>query len=178
LTGLFNRRYMAESLAQEQYRIKRSETHLAALMIDIDHFKVFNDKFGHDGGDAVLRAIGDFLKKHVREGDVACRYGGEEFMLILSPVTAEGARQRAEQVREDATRLVVDHLTPKGDAITLSLGIAMFPDHACDATGLIKAADVALYQAKRSGRNRVVMFSDSTVPAAARIPRAENGTSV
>jgi len=99
LTGLFNRRYMEEALAQEHHRSRRNDAQLAAIMIDVDHFKQFNDTFGHDGGDAILRALGAFLKKHVRGSDIACRYGGEEFLLILSPSTPEGARQRAETIR-------------------------------------------------------------------------------
>lgn len=157
LTGLFNRRYMEEALAQEQHRTKRNDAQLAVIMIDIDHFKQFNDNFGHDGGDAILRALGAFFKKHVRGSDIACRYGGEEFILILSPSTAEGARQRAEKIREDASLLSASHAKRDLGAITLSLGVAIFPDHAADAAAIIKAADVALYHAKRDGRNRVVM---------------------
>lgn len=157
LTGLYNRRYMEEALAQEQHRSKRNAVQLAAIMIDIDHFKQFNDNFGHDGGDAVLRALGEFLKKHVRGSDIPCRYGGEEFILILSPSTAEGARLRAEKIREGAKLLSVSHGNQDLGAITLSLGVAMFPESAGDGQALIKAADVALYQAKRGGRDRVVM---------------------
>ena len=160
LTGLFNRRYMEEALAQEQHRTKRNAAQLAVIMIDIDHFKQFNDNFGHDGGDAILRALGAFFKKHVRGSDIACRYGGEEFILILSPSTAEGARQRAEKIREDARLLSVSHANRDLGAITLSLGVAIFPDHASEAAAIVKAADVALYQAKRSGRNRVVLFAE------------------
>ena len=159
LTGLFNRRYMEEALAQEQHRAKRNDTQMAVIMIDIDHFKVFNDTYGHDAGDAVLRELGAFFKKHVRGGDIACRYGGEEFILILSPSTAAGARQRAENIREDAALLSVKHAGRDLSAITLSLGLAIFPDHASEAAALIKAADVALYQAKGEGRNRVVMYA-------------------
>jgi diguanylate cyclase (GGDEF)-like protein len=157
LTGLFNRRYMEEALAQELHRTKRNDAKLAVIMIDIDHFKQFNDTFGHDGGDAVLRALGAFFKKHVRGSDIACRYGGEEFILILSPSTAEGARQRAEKIREGAGLLSVNHANRDLGAITLSLGVAIFPDHASDVAAIIKAADVALYHAKRDGRNRVAM---------------------
>ena len=96
-------------MAQVQHRTKRNDAQLAVIMIDIDHFKQFNDNFGHDGGDAILRALGAFFKKHVRGSDIACRYGGEEFILILSPSTAEGARQRAEKIREDARLLNVSH---------------------------------------------------------------------
>ena len=159
LTGLFNRRYMEEALEQEQHRAKRHETQLAVIMIDIDHFKKFNDNFGHDGGDAVLRALGTFFKKHVRGSDIACRYGGEEFILILSPSTAEGAQQRAEKIRKDAGLLRVSHANQDLGAITLSLGMAIAPDHASESDSIVKAADVALYQAKANGRNRVVMFS-------------------
>ena len=164
LTGLFNRRYMEEALAQEQHRAKRNDAQLAVILIDIDHFKQFNDNFGHDGGDAVLRALGAFFKKHVRGSDIACRYGGEEFMLILSPSTAEGALRRAEKIREDAKLMSVNHANQDLGAITLSLGVAIFPDHAAEPAALIKAGDVALYQAKCSGRNRVVMFEEKAAP--------------
>jgi diguanylate cyclase (GGDEF)-like protein len=157
LTGLFNRRYMEEGLAQEQHRTTRNAVQLAVIMIDIDHFKLFNDNFGHDGGDAILRALGEFFKKHVRGSDIACRYGGEEFILILSPSTAEGARLRAEKIRENAAQLRVTHAKVDLGPITLSLGVAIFPDHGTDTAAIIKAADIALYQAKRDGRNRVVV---------------------
>ncbi|MEO8143107.1 MAG: diguanylate cyclase [Betaproteobacteria bacterium] len=162
LTGLFNRRYLEEALALELHRTKRNHAQLAVIMVDIDHFKKFNDTFGHDGGDAVLRALGAFLKEQVRGSDIACRYGGEEFMLILSPSTAEGARQRAEKIRADVVNLRVSHGNRDLGAITLSLGVAIFPDHAADAPGLAKAADVALYQAKTGGRNRVVLSAPSS----------------
>ena len=162
LTGLFNRRYMEEALALELHRSKRNAAQLAVIMIDIDHFKRFNDNFGHDGGDAVLRSLGNFLKNQVRGSDIACRYGGEEFILILSPSTAEGARLRAEKIRADAEQLSVNHAGRDLGAITLSLGVAVFPDHASEAAATVKAADVALYQAKSGGRNRVVMFAPGT----------------
>ncbi|CAK0780959.1 Sensor domain-containing diguanylate cyclase [Gammaproteobacteria bacterium] len=158
LTRLFNRRYMEEVLVQEQHRTKRNNAQLAVIMIDIDHFKQFNDNFGHDGGDAILRALGDFLKKHVRGSDVACRYGGEEFILILSPSSAEGALRRGEKIREDAGLLRVYHANQDLSAITLSLGVAIYPDQGNSPEDIIKAADIALYRAKCSGRNRVVMF--------------------
>ena len=165
LTGLFNRRYMEEALAQELHRTQRNAAQLAVIMIDIDHFKKFNDNFGHDGGDAVLRELGAFFKKHVRGSDIACRYGGEEFMLILSPSTAEGARQRAEKIREGVKLLSVSHANRDLGAVTLSLGVAIFPDHASEAAALVKAADVALYQAKSGGRDRVVMSVQKALQA-------------
>jgi diguanylate cyclase (GGDEF)-like protein len=157
LTGLFNRRYMEEVLAQEFHRAKRLSTQVAAIMIDIDHFKRFNDEFGHDAGDAVLRELAHFLLKHVRGGDIACRYGGEEFILILSPTTAEGAEARARQICEGARHVSVKHANQTLGAITLSLGVATFPDQAATAEELVKAGDVALYEAKRAGRDRVVV---------------------
>ena len=160
LTGLVNRRYMEEALAQEQYRARRNGLKMAVIMIDIDHFKCFNDQFGHDGGDAVLRALGGFLKEQVRGSDIACRYGGEEFVLLLSPATAEGARLRAETIRVGAAQLAVIHGQRALGPISLSLGVAMFPEHGADAAAIIKAADVALYQAKNGGRDRVVMAPD------------------
>jgi diguanylate cyclase (GGDEF)-like protein len=157
LTGLFNRRYMEEALAQELHRAKRLSTQVAAIMIDIDHFKRFNDGFGHDAGDAVLRALGRFFLDQIRGSDIACRYGGEEFILILSPATAEGAEARARQICEGARQVGVKHANQNLGAITLSLGVATFPDQAANSGELVKAADVALYEAKRAGRNRVVV---------------------
>jgi diguanylate cyclase (GGDEF)-like protein len=161
LTGLFNRRYMEEALALELHRSKRNAAQLAVIMLDIDHFKKFNDEFGHDGGDAVLRTLGEFLKKQVRGSDIACRYGGEEFMLILSPSTSDGALLRAQRIREDVRLLGVSHAERDLGGITLSLGLAIFPDHSSDATALVKAADLALFQAKRGGRNRVVVYEEA-----------------
>lgn len=166
LTELFNRRYMEEVLGQELHRSARDKTQLAVIMIDIDHFKKFNDECGHDAGDAVLRAFGTFFKKHLRGSDVACRYGGEEFILILSPSTAEGARRRAEKIREDAALLKLNNAGRELHSVTLSLGVAIFPDHATESTALIKAADLALYEAKNGGRNQVVL-------PAAKAPRPE-----
>ena len=167
LTELFNRRYMEEALAQELHRTKRNDAHLAVIMVDIDHFKQFNDNSGHDAGDAVLRALGDFLKTQVRGSDIACRYGGEEFILVLSPATADGAQQRAEKIRQGASLLRVSHANQDLGTITLSLGLAIFPDHGANSAAVIKAADVALYQAKRDGRNRVVMAAAKSVEAIA-----------
>jgi diguanylate cyclase (GGDEF)-like protein len=177
LTELFNRRYMEEALAQELHRTKRNKAQLAIIMIDIDHFKQYNDNFGHDGGDAVLRVLGEYFKKHVRGSDIACRYGGEEFILILSPATAEGARQRAEKIREGASLLRVTHANRDLGAITLSLGVAMFPDHAADAAAIVKAADIALYQAKRDGRDRVVMAIEKSGDVAVSV-RPPAGTGI
>ena len=152
---------MEEALAQEQHRSTRNNAQLAVIMIDIDHFKKFNDDFGHDGGDAVLRVLGDFLKKHVRGSDIACRYGGEEF--LADPVAVDRGRRAAAR-RED----------PRGceaaRASTMATGTwapspcrwawRSFPTMATETAALVKAADLALYQAKSGGRNRVVMFEE------------------
>jgi diguanylate cyclase (GGDEF)-like protein len=159
LTGLFNRRYMEEALAQELFRAKRQSAPLVLMMLDIDHFKRFNDEFGHDGGDAVLRELGAYLKKVVRGSDVVCRYGGEEFMLLLSPTTLEGARLRAEALREGVRNLAVRHARASLGTITVSVGLAVFPEHGAEPEALIKAADIALYQAKQAGRDRVVVYA-------------------
>jgi diguanylate cyclase (GGDEF)-like protein len=164
LTSLFNRRYMQDSLEKEQHRANRDHTQLAVVMIDIDHFKQYNDQFGHHGGDAVLRALGALLTSSVRRSDIACRFGGEEFALILSPSTAEGARQRAEKVREDARLLKVFDASQDLGPITVSVGVAIYPDNGSDATAIVKAADVALYRAKDGGRNRVMMSEERADP--------------
>ena len=165
LTDLFNRRYMEEALAQELHRTRRNDAQLAVIMLDIDHFKKFNTDFGHDGGDATLRALGEFLKKQVRGSDVACRYGGEEFLLILSPSTMEGARQRAAKICADARLLSVSDGKRDLGGITLSLGVAIFPDHGTESAALVKSADVALYRAKSGGRDQVVLFEGKTITA-------------
>lgn len=153
LTGLFNRRYLEESLERELYRAAREHRPLGTIMIDLDGFKKFNDTFGHSAGDQVLRALGDFLQKKTRGGDIACRYGGEEFTLILPGTSLEVARQRAEQLRQEIQHLKV----PYSKHLTVSLGVAVFPEHGTTKEALLKAADFALYQAKSEGGNRVAV---------------------
>ena len=157
LTGLFNRRYLEETLEREIRRAARGERPVAIIMLDLDHFKRFNDSFGHDGGDALLRELGTFLWTHVRQEDIACRYGGEEFTLVLPDSSLEIARQRAEYLREEIKHLNVRHNGQPLGAISLSLGVAVFPDHGLTGDVVLKAADVALYLAKREGRDRVVV---------------------
>ncbi|MDQ4142464.1 MAG: diguanylate cyclase [Actinomycetota bacterium] len=156
LTNLFNRRYMEESLDREIRRAERSEHQLGVIMIDIDRFKEVNDTLGHDAGDAVLQSLAAFLQGHIRGGDIACRYGGEEFLLILPEAPLEATRERAENLRR-ATREV--ELTFEGKRLqppTLSLGVAVFPNDGTTRQALLRAADAALYRAKNSGRDRVV----------------------
>ncbi|HVA40980.1 MAG TPA: PAS domain S-box protein [Candidatus Binataceae bacterium] len=157
LTALFNRRYLSETLAREFARARRAGAPLAVVMLDVDHFKRFNDRFGHSAGDVVLRELGAFLKRSIRADDLACRYGGEEFCLILPQTGRDGAQQRAESIRAGVARLALKSEGGALEPVTLSLGVALFPEDGDSAESLMRAADVALYQAKREGRNRVVM---------------------
>jgi diguanylate cyclase (GGDEF)-like protein len=157
LTGLFNRRYMEESLERELRRAMRSEASVAVLMIDIDYFKQFNDTFGHQAGDALLRAFGEFVRQGTRGQDIACRYGGEEFVIILSSASIDAACKRAESLREGLKGLKVEHGGQILGKITISTGIAAYPAHATTTDELLRAADQALYRAKQEGRDRVVV---------------------
>lgn len=155
LTGLLNRRYMQEAFARELARCERRGLPLAVLMLDIDHFKRFNDEFGHAAGDRVLRMVADALLAAVRREDIVCRFGGEEFLVVLPEASHAAARERAE-----ALRVMVAQLVPEpGDAwvgpLGISIGLAMFQEHGSSTEVLIRAADAALYAAKRAGRGRV-----------------------
>lgn len=155
LTGLFNRRYMEESLERELRRATRRKSTVGIIMLDLDHFKHFNDSFGHEVGDAILRAFGSFLGTHIRGGDIACRYGGEEFTLILPETTLAETQERAEQIREEIKQVVVNSNGHSFGSLSASLGVAIFPEQGETADAILRAADVALYRAKTDGRNRV-----------------------
>ena len=157
LTDLFNRRYMEESLERELRREGRSQKPVGIVMLDIDHFKRVNDTYGHDAGDAVLRQLGHFLKEHTRGGDIACRYGGEEFILILPEASLEQTHACAEKYRQDFKGLPLLHNGRLIDPITLSFGIATFPEHGATSEAVLRAADTALYRAKHEGRDRVAV---------------------
>lgn len=163
LTGLFNRRFMDESLEREVHRAARSKRSLGIIMLDLDHFKKFNDTFGHEAGDTVLRELGDFLKSHIRKGDIPCRYGGEEFMLLLPEASLEITRQRAQQLCEEVRNLRVQHRNQMLGKLTLSLGVAVFPTHGELPDDVVRAADAALYRAKKEGRDRVAV-AEQTPP--------------
>jgi diguanylate cyclase (GGDEF)-like protein len=170
LTGLFNRRYLQDTLAREIARGQRDGTPLCVMMVDIDHFKQVNDRHGHLAGDEVLRRLGLLLQTEARAEDVPCRWGGEEFVLLLPGMPLEVARERAEQWREGFARIHI----PTGhgaasDALsaTLSIGIASFPAHGRSAQALMQAADEALYEAKARGRDRVVARGEPADPAKA-----------
>jgi diguanylate cyclase (GGDEF)-like protein len=151
LTGLFNRRYMEEMLKREVSRATRRLHPLGIMMIDIDYFKRFNDTYGHAAGDKLLREVGKFLQTHLRGEDIACRYGGEEFILILPDVDLESLHERAQEICNEAQKIKIEDLP----SITLSVGIAAYPQHGNKINAVIEAADNALYQAKQKGRNRV-----------------------
>ncbi|MFH1227602.1 MAG: diguanylate cyclase [Planctomycetota bacterium] len=157
LTELFNRRYMEEFLERELHRAKRSNAPIGIIMFDIDDFKVFNDTAGHDAGDKVLQALAALMKAQIREEDIACRFGGEEFILILPEMTLDKVKERAEDLRSRAQSLALNHKDKPLGPITISLGVAVFPLHGATAGVLIKSADKALYRAKESGKNRVVV---------------------
>jgi len=157
LTGLFNRRYMEESLERELHRVTRNQHPLGVIMIDIDHFKDFNDNFGHDAGDTVLRELSGLLRSKIRAEDIACRYGGEEFVLILPEASLEITRRRAEALREAVKRLELKYKGQPLNSISISAGVAAFPNQGQAGGEILRAADVALYGAKHAGRDQVVV---------------------
>src|SRR5476649_946375 len=163
LTGLYNRRFLEEVLDRELARLERKNLPLSLIMIDVDHFKNFNDTFGHEAGDAVLRDLGGILQRHVRGGDIACRYGGEEFTIVLPEASIEIGRQRAEMLREAVRELRLVHDGKSLGAVTLSLGVACFPEHGRRREHMLQVADAALYEAKNGGRNRVVVSNVQTL---------------
>jgi diguanylate cyclase (GGDEF)-like protein len=155
LTGLYNRRYFDETLRRELFRAERKRTALAVVMIDLDHFKRMNDTYGHDAGDIVLRAVGQVLREGVRRSDVACRYGGEELVLVLPECDAAAAMRSAETIRTAIAALELHHGDTLLPDVTASFGIAVWPADGDDSPTLLQAADRALYAAKHAGRNRV-----------------------
>jgi diguanylate cyclase (GGDEF)-like protein len=157
LTGLFNRRYMEETLERELRRAERNHRPLCVVMLDLDRFKSFNDGYGHDAGDVVLAEFGRLLRAKVRTADVACRYGGEEFVLILPDATAEDSYRRVEEIRTAAAQLYVKLRDEPMAAPSFSGGIATFPVNGDKVEDLLRAADAALYRAKAAGRGRLVI---------------------
>ena len=156
LTGLFNRRYLDETLPRELSRCQRSGEPLTVAMLDLDHFKRFNDAYGHEAGDVVLRAVGDLLGHSMRAGDLFCRYGGEELTLILHGSTLDDARARLESLRQAIMQMRMLYQGGDLPAITVSIGVAAVGKQEMDAAALLARADAALYRAKERGRNRVV----------------------
>jgi diguanylate cyclase (GGDEF)-like protein len=157
LTGLYNRRYMQEFLEREVHRARRKGRPLAVMMLDLDNFKRYNDTFGHPAGDEALRFVGDALLRAVRGEDLACRYGGEEFSLIFPECSVQQAAVRAEEIRARLKELHRERATAIPGVITVSIGVAGFEETTDNGNLLLKFADDALYQAKRAGRDRVVI---------------------
>jgi diguanylate cyclase (GGDEF)-like protein len=159
LTGLYNRHYVEEWFGLELRRAQRHGRPVAAIMLDVDHFKRFNDSFGHEAGDLVLREVAGALRRSTRGSDVASRYGGEEFLVLLPECPFDAALRKAEQLREEIAKLDLRYGDRPLGPVTVSLGVAAFPDHAKESEELLRHADEALYLAKQSGRNRIVAYS-------------------
>jgi diguanylate cyclase (GGDEF)-like protein len=160
LTGLYNRRYLEETLDREIRRAVRSEQLLGILMLDLDHFKKFNDTYGHDAGDTVLRDTAAFLTRCVRAEDIVCRFGGEEFVIILPLADIQTTQARAERIRSKLRELTILHQGKAVGLVTVSVGVAELPQHGMTPKTLLEAADAALYVAKREGRDRVVVATE------------------
>lgn len=162
LTGLYNRRYLEEALDREIRRAARAEAALGLIMVDLDHFKRFNDTYGHDAGDAVLREAAALLLKSVRAEDVVCRFGGEEFVVILPTANLDASRGRAERLRMGMREIAMMYQGKSLGQVTFSVGVAVFPENGLSPKELMVAADAALYEAKRGGRDRVVVARAKT----------------
>jgi len=169
LTGLYNRHYVEEWFGLELLRAQRHDRPIAAIMLDIDHFKRFNDSFGHEAGDLVLRELAGVLRRLARQSDVASRYGGEEFLVLLPECPFDAALRKAEQLREEAAKLKLEHNDRALGSVTVSIGVAAFPDHAQEAKALLRCADEALYDAKAAGRNRVLGYAGKRQGARERV---------
>ncbi len=156
LTGLFNRRYLDESLSRELHRAKRRNSPLCVAMLDLDNFKPFNDTFGHDAGDSMLRELAQALCEKLRKSDILCRYGGDEFVIVLPDSSLADTQQRVEQIRALVKELPIRHGGPVLGPITISAGVAGAPEHGSTAAELLQAADNTMYAAKQAGGDRVV----------------------
>jgi diguanylate cyclase (GGDEF)-like protein/PAS domain S-box-containing protein len=161
LTGLCNRRYLEESLERELHRARRGNAPLCVVMLDLDNFKPFNDTFGHDAGDSMLRELAHALSEKLRKSDIACRYGGDEFVLVLPDSSMADAERRIEQIRVMVGEKQTQQGVPQLNTITVSAGIAGAPEHGATAAELIHAADMALFTAKQHGRDRTMLYSAS-----------------
>jgi len=164
LTGLFNRRYMEETLTRELKRAGRAKEPVSFLMLDVDHFKRFNDTFGHLAGDTLLRSLGKFLVENTRGHDVVCRYGGEEFAVIMVGASLENAMKRAEALRQGVKKLTIEHSGEILGVVTISVGVSAFPQRS-EPELLLQSADQALYRAKAEGRDRVASDGVQSTPS-------------
>jgi diguanylate cyclase (GGDEF)-like protein len=161
LTGLFNRRYLEESLNRELHRANRTRRSVSLVMLDLDHFKHFNDTFGHQVGDILLKEVANVIKGRVRAGDLACRFGGEEFSLIIAEIDTAGTYRCVDNIRDAIKHLSLHHRGQTLGTITVSAGIATYPAHGESAEDLVRAADEALYRAKKAGRDCIVVYEPS-----------------
>lgn len=165
LTGIANHRAMQEFLATRLQECDRNGSPLAVIMLDVDHFRNFNEEEGHDAGDEVLKMVAGVLKAALRPYDMAARYGGEEFALIMPNAPSHMVYKIAERIRKQISELVYTPRPGRTRSITASLGCSVYPEDGTDAAALLKAADLALFEAKRAGRNRSVLFEERLLEA-------------
>ena len=161
LTGLFNRRYLLDAFERELNAAAARNQPLSVVMFDIDHFKRFNDVFGHAAGDTILTRLGALLREWARSEDISVRYGGEEFTVILPDTPVDLVFARVESFRQMIESLAIDHYGQPLGQVTISAGVATYPVHGVDRDTLIHVADQALYSSKRNGRNRVTVAPDT-----------------
>ena len=164
LTGLLNRRFVEEWIDREAARADRTGRPFGVIMADIDHFKAINDIHGHDAGDQLLKAVADALRGALRAGDMPCRYGGEEFLILMTDIDADTLAARADLIRQRVAAVRVDHAGTPMPGVTLSAGIALYPDHGATANDVVQAADAALYTAKSAGRDRTHTADTPSTP--------------
>ncbi len=157
LTRLFNRRFLEESFERELQVASRKKQSTAVLFLDLDHFKRFNDTFGHDAGDLVLQSLADLFRNFFRTTDICCRYGGEEFAIILPESTARDAAIRAEALRSEVKSLRLQYKKQSLGLLSVSVGVAAFPEHGSTSEELLKIADQCLYESKARGRDMVTV---------------------
>ena len=160
LTGLYNRRFLRDTLERELSRSKREQKSLSIIAMDIDHFKQVNDTYGHQAGDTVLITIANLLKRYLRGSDFICRYGGEEFLLVLPGANAGAAYKRADDIRKTCEGIVIEHKQQEIQ-LTISMGLASYPEHGQDGEEIIARADMALYNSKNNGRNQVTIWDQT-----------------
>jgi diguanylate cyclase (GGDEF)-like protein/PAS domain S-box-containing protein len=165
LTGLFNRRYMEETFERERYRADRDGNTIGAIMLDLDHFKQFNDAFGHDGGDAILKDFSQLVLARTRKEDIVCRYGGEEFLIVLPGASLDDTHDRAESLLAAIRNIAVVSRGRALGPVSASMGVALYPNHGDTVMSVLRAADDALYQAKAHGRDRVILAVTHPIPS-------------